>query len=358
MKNLLFTIFISVLSFFYFSKISFQEKVTTRISREISFSFVGDLMCHSPIFESARINKDSFDFSPIFDDVKEVLSNSDFTIGNLETVVAGKEFGYSGYPSFNSPIEFLQALKNSGFDVLINCNNHSMDRGIKELINTQKNLEKIGLKYVGTKKSENDSILILEKNNLKVSLLAYSYGLNGNILPISKSFLINVIDTNNIKNDISKAKSISDAVIVYLHFGDEYQRKPNSFQKELVNKVFSYGANVIIASHPHVIQDLDYDDEKLVAYSLGNFLSNQRWRFSDSGIILNFTLSKNDSNKISVKNFSYIPTWVYKGTINGKNQFRIIIADTSNFPLFVTKQEIEKIKQAFHDTKILVKRTN
>lgn len=358
MKRISFVFFISLISFFYFSRNFISNKVEEKISKEISFSFVGDLMCHSPIFESAKIENDSFDFNPIFENVKDELSQSDFTIGNLETVISGKEFGFSGYPNFNSPIEFLQALKNSGFDVLITCNNHSLDRGIKGLINTQNNLEKIGFKYVGTKKTENDSILILEKNNLKVSLLAYTYGLNGNILPKSKYYLINIIDTNNIKKDILKAKKSSDAVIVYLHFGEEYQRKPNSFQKVLVDKVFSFGANVIIASHPHVIQDVVYDDEKLVAYSLGNFLSNQRWRFSDSGIILSFTISNNDSNKIKVKDFAFIPTWVYKGTLNNKVQIKILKADTLIFPSFLTKDEIGKVKQAFYDTKFLINYTN
>ncbi len=358
MKNLLFTIFIFVFSFLYFSKFNLKDKPINKISNEISFSFVGDLMCHSPIYESANVYEDSFDFNPVFEIIKDELSKSDFTIGNLETVVAGKEFGFSGYPNFNSPIEFLYALKNSGFDVLITCNNHSLDRGIKGLINTQRNIKKIGLKYVGTKKSEDDSIFILKKNNFKISLLAYSYGLNGNILPKSKIFLVNVIDTNNIKKDISKAKRLSDAIIVYLHFGEEYQRKSNSFQKELVNKIYSYGANVIIASHPHVIQEIIFNNEKLVAYSLGNFLSNQRRRYSDSGVILNFTFSKNDSNKIFLKNLSYIPTWVYKGTIDNKIQFRIIKADTINLPDYLKANEVEKVKQAFYDTKILVKRRN
>lgn len=322
MKKFTVIILISIISFYYFSNFFTPKKVTKKVESEISFSFVGDIMCHSPIFESARIEKDSFDFNPIFENIKDELSKSDFTIGNLETVIAGKEYGYSGYPYFNSPVEFLKALKNVGFDVLFTCNNHALDRGINGILNTQKNIEKYSLKYVGTNKTKSDSILVLEKNGLKISLLAYTYGLNGNQLPKSKSFLINIIDTNKIKNDILKAKNLSDVIIVYLHFGEEYQREANSFQKKLVENIFSYGAKVIIASHPHVIQEINFDDDKLVAYSLGNFLSNQRWRYSDAGVILNFTLSKNDSNKITIKNFFAVPTWVFKGTLNKKNEPR------------------------------------
>lgn len=355
MKNLLFLFLIALISFYFFSSTkNLVEEKKTFTSKEISFSFVGDLMCHSPIYENSKVKKDSFDFNPIFEEIKNYLSQADFTIGNLETVVAGNEFSFSGYPNFNSPIEYLTALKNAGFDVLINANNHSLDRGIVGAIKTIENIERNGLLHIGTAKNEieRDSILILEKNEIKVGLLAYTYGLNGNNLPKSKKFLINIIDTTLIKKDISKAKPKVDVVIVYLHFGEEYQRVPNKFQVELANQIFSFGADVIIASHPHVIQPIEImNDKNFVAYSLGNFLSNQRWRYSDSGMILNFTFEKNDSNKIRVKNLSVTPTWVYKGTINKQTQFRIIKADTSNYPKYFSAIDKLKMKQSFLDTK-------
>ena len=165
------------------------------------------------------------------------------------------------------------------------------------------------------------------------------------------NFMINIIDTNKIRKDIERAKLISDYVIVYLHFGEEYQRKANFFQKELVNKIFNYGVEVIIASHPHVIQEIIFENGKLIAYSLGNFLSNQRWRYSDAGAILNFTIEKNDSNKIFIKDVYVKPTWVFKGKINNRIQFRILKADTTNFPIYLNNEDKIKIKQAYSDTK-------
>jgi len=151
MKNL-FIVFLSAILFFVFiSKFNSPKNVKEeKVIKEISFSFVGDLMCHSPIYESSRIQNDSFDFNPIFNEIKNDLSKADFTIGNLETVIAGDKFIYSGYPNFNSPIEFLDAIKNAGFDILITCNNHSLDKGTRGLINTINNINKLRLKNIGT----------------------------------------------------------------------------------------------------------------------------------------------------------------------------------------------------------------
>lgn len=357
MKNLVVVFIISFITILFFSNY-FSKKSHNKIipSYELSFSFVGDLMCHLPILESAKVETDSFDFNPIFDEIKDELSKSDFTIGNLETTIAGKELRYSGYPNFNSPIEFLSALKNAGFDVMFTCNNHALDRGIIGIQNTIQNIKKVGLKFVGTKVHKDDEeFLILEKNNIKVALLAYTYGLNGNILPSSKKFMINIIDTAKIKNEILIAKKISDVIIVYLHFGEEYERTPNKNQKILVEKIFEYGGNIVIGSHPHVIQPLEFiNQDKFVAFSLGNFLSNQRWKYTDTGVILNFTISKNNSNKIQLKNFSYIPTIVFKGQINKKLQYKIIKADTTNYPLNLTSNDKLKIKDLLKDMKSFI----
>lgn len=362
MKNLLTLFFVALISFYLFS---FEKKIvrekTLGKPREISFSFVGDLMCHSPIYETSKVGKDSFDFNPIFAEVNNLLSSADFTIGNLETVISGKEVSYSGYPNFNSPYEYLTALKNSGFDVLITANNHALDRGIIGVQKTIENIDKVKLLHVGSSKTqtERDSLLFLEKNQIKVALLAYTYGLNNNELPKTKNYLVNLIDTALIKKDITKAKSKADAIIVYLHFGEEYQRVPNGFQIDLSKKILFYGADIIIGSHPHVIQPIEIINEKnFVVYSLGNFLSNQRWRYSDAGMILNFSIEKNDSNKIKVKNLNVIPTWIYKGTIKNQTQFRIFKDDTTSYPKYFTENDKIKMKQSIIDTKKIFSEIN
>ena len=192
---------ISILSFFVFNSPStfrFEESnsiIQMDSSVTISISVVGDLMCHGPQFEYARVGKDSFDFSPVYRNVKKYLESSDFTFGNLETVTAGKESkGYTGYPFFNTPASYITALKDVGFDLLVTANNHSLDRSEKGIIRTINEIDSRNLKYVGTYKSQRDrdSIRIFDVKGIKIAVLAYSYGTNGNPIPKGKNYLINL----------------------------------------------------------------------------------------------------------------------------------------------------------------------
>lgn len=330
----------------------------------VNLSFVGDIMCHTPQIEYAKIGKDSFDFRPYFTDIKKYLSAADLTFGNLETVIAGKSKNFSGYPLFNSPEQLLDALKDSGFDLLFTSNNHSLDRGTEGVVRTIQQIKNRNLLNVGTylTEKERDSLLIIKINGLQLGILSYSYGLNGNYLPKEKSFMINVIDTNLIRNDLSKIQRLNqDLILVYFHFGEEYSRIPSNYQEEIVNKTFNYGADIIIGSHPHVIQPTRFVNKTngklkrgFVAYSLGNFISNQRWRFSDAGVILNIEVIKNTiKDSVWVNKINAIPTWVYKGNINGKNSFSVIPSDTTlmeKIPEYLTKKDKAKLSESFSDT--------
>ena len=365
MKNipiLILTTFIST-QFLFESNHRVANTISTDSTSTLTISFVGDLMCHSPQMDYAHIGKDSFDFKPVFREVKRFLSSSDITIGNLETTIDGKENRYSGYPLFNSPDEYLDALKDAGFDILLTANNHSIDRGKKGVIRTIEKIHSLGMSLIGTFNSQHDrdSIRVFEINGIKIALLAYTYGLNGNYISQNEKFLVNIIDTNVIKLDIGNARGKNaDVVLVYFHFGDEYQRKPNVYQKEIVRCTINSGADIIIGSHPHVIQPLEYFTseknkigEGIIAYSLGNFYSNQRWRYSDAGVVLNISLMKNYSTgKVLLSNVSFIPTWIYKGKVEGKNEFVILPADTlvSQLPKFLNKTDREKFLQSYDDT--------
>ena len=290
----------------------------------ITISVVGDIMCHAPQFEYARIGKDSFDFNPTFRMVSERLSKSDFTFGNLETVFAGFKAKYSGYPQFNSPSDLADALKNAGFDLLTTSNNHSLDRGEIGIRKTIDELKNRGISYNGTfvSQADRDSIRIINIRGIVIAFLAYSYGTNGNPIPSGKSYLINMIDFDLIRKDIGKAKLLKpDLVLVHYHFGQEYQREPNEYQQEVVAKTIEMGADIIIGGHPHVLQPVKFIkssqsvfDSVFVAYSLGNFISNQQWRYSDAGGVLTLSISKNIYDKsIKVSEVEFIPTWVFKG---------------------------------------------
>ncbi|HVO74077.1 MAG TPA: CapA family protein, partial [Ignavibacteriaceae bacterium] len=311
---------------FLFSPFTFTgEKVSELVPGDslvtVTITVVGDIMCHSVQYNYARVEDDSFDFNPVYGEVKKYLANSDFLFGNFETVTAGKSKGYSGYPFFNAPDDFVAALKNTGFDLLTTSNNHALDQGEKGLLRTIEIIKKNGLKYNGTfiSKEDRDSIRIFNIKGIKIAFLAYTYGTNGNPIPKGKSFLINLINPNLIENDIKAARAKgAEIVLVHYHFGEEYKREPSESQKEIVRKTIGFGADIIIGGHPHVLQPADFFktsnaelDSGFVIYSMGNFISNQRWRYSDAGIILNIKLTKNlRKDSVYISQINYIPTWV------------------------------------------------
>jgi len=369
---------ISILSFFVFnspSTLRFEESnriINPDSAVTISISVVGDLMCHGPQFEYAKVGKDSFDFNPVYRNVKKYLEMSDFTFGNLETVTAGKENGgYTGYPFFNTPASYITALKDVGFDLLVTANNHSLDRSEKGILNTIDEINSRSLKYVGTYASQRDrdSIRIFDVKGIKIAILAYSYGTNGNPIPKGKNYLINLIDYELIGKDIQSAKTNgAELVLVHFHFGEEYTREPVQFQKEVVNKTIELGADIIIGGHPHVLQPINFYktnnaklDSGFVAYSMGNFFSNQQARYKDAGMILTINIRKDFvNNKFEINEVEFLPTWVFKGnTANGKEYVVLPSTNIADTTIRLTKTENEKMNQAFNDTRyIITKYTN
>jgi poly-gamma-glutamate synthesis protein (capsule biosynthesis protein) len=364
---------ISILSFFVFnspSTIRIDESnsiINSDSSVTISISVVGDLMCHAPQFEYARVGKDSFDFSPVYRNVKKYLESSDFTFGNLETVTAGKKNGgYTGYPLFNSPASYISALKDAGFDLLVTANNHSLDRSENGIIRTINEIVLRNINYVGTyiSQQDRDSIRIFDVKGIKMAVLAYSYGTNGNPIPKGKNYLINLIDYDLIEKDIRSSKVNGvELVLVHFHFGEEYKREPVQFQKDVVNKTIGLGADIIIGGHPHVLQPVNFCktsnaklDSGFVAYSMGNFFSNQRDRYKDAGAILTINIKKDfKKNRIEISEVSYLPTWVFKGnTTNGKEYVIIPSTNISDTTINLSKTESYKMTQSFEDTRFIL----
>jgi poly-gamma-glutamate synthesis protein (capsule biosynthesis protein) len=376
MKILIITFSFIILSSFRNCFISGEKQNAAASSDStvtITISAVGDIMCHSVQFAYAHFGKDSFDFNPVFKRVSDYLSESDFTFGNLETVFAGKKAKYTGYPRFNSPSELLDALKNSGFDLLTTSNNHSLDRGELGILRTINELDKQSINYNGTyvSQADHDSIRIFNIKGITIAFLAYSYGTNGNPIPKNKSYLINLIDYELIRRDIQTAKSKNpDLVLVHYHFGEEYQREPNNNQKAIVDSTINMGADIIIGGHPHVLQPMQFIksdksvfDSVFVAYSLGNFISNQRKKYSDVGGVLTLHISKNFYDKsIKISEVEFIPTWVFKGNTGNKNEY-IIFPSISSMKdssiTFMNKNHIRKMEESLRDTKeVLSKYTN
>ncbi len=336
----------------------------------VKISVVGDLMCHSTQYNYARVSADSFDFRPVYRMVEKYFKESDFTFGNLETVTAGSARGFSGYPFFNSPDEYITALSYAGFDLITTANNHSLDKGEHGVLRTIEQLVKNNLHYNGTytSRGDRDSVRLFNINGIIFAFLAYTYGTNGIPVPAGKDYLVNLIDYALIERDISSARSNgAEIVVLHYHFGDEYKREPNHYQKDVVQRSINAGADIIIGGHPHVLQPIDYFkgintslDSGFVAYSLGNFISNQQWRYSDAGAILSFSITKDFfKDSIWIESVEFIPTWVFRGNTEKGREYIILPSelydDMSNFQ-FLSPSQRSLMKQAFEDSKEILTR--
>lgn len=378
MKNILVIIIFSItitFQHFFFNHAGLEKSEIVVIEDSVvttTLCFVGDLMCHSTQFNYAKVGVDTFDFTGVYREVKQYLSAADLTVGNLETVIAGKNKGYRGYPYFNAPDDFIYALKHTGFDFLVTANNHALDQGWDGVKRTIEVINEYKIHRTGTflSQEDRDSLRIFQINSIKIAILAYSENTNGVQIPKGKDFSINLIDEELIERDINKAREKDvDIVLVHLHYGPEYNREPSDYQKEIVTKIIDLGADIIIGGHPHVVQPVEFfktNDTKLdsgfVAYSLGNFISNQRWRYSDAGVILNIQISKNQfTDSVYLSNINYIPTWVFKGTTERGREYIILpsqISEEDSAYTFLTGEDKKFIKEAFKDTKEIITKYN
>ncbi len=300
---------------------------TTRLS----LLFFGDIMQHDSQISDAydRVTK-KYNYDPCFQFVKPYIQSVDLAIGNLELTLAGPP--YKGYPQFSAPDELLHTLKSSGVDVLVTANNHCVDTGKKGLERTVMMLDSLKIPHTGTFVDEVDKLnnhpLIINKNGFKLALLNYTYGTNG--LPITKPNIVNLIDTAAIRQDLIKAKAAKpDAIIVFTHWGSEYQSLPSKWQKDVTEFCFRHGAQLVIGAHPHVLQPMEFrkDKNQLIAYSLGNFVSGQRKRYTDGGAMITMYLEKvtfNDESSITtIKNPEYTLEWVYR-TVDAEKNYYIL----------------------------------
>lgn len=338
---------------------------------EISINLVGDLMCHLPQTNNAKLSNGEFDFNPSFEYIKPYLQDADITIGNLETTFAGTVQPYAGYPAFNSPDAYCTALKNTGFDFLVTANNHSMDTREAGLLRTIEVIKKHGLGYAGTylNQQDHDSIRIVNIKGVKLGILNYTYGTNGAYPSSNHTYMLNVIDSAGIVDAVKAAKTKgADIVLVFYHMGVENVTEPTQAQKDAVRFALEAGAALVIGAHPHMIGPTQklyskaINDTAFVAYSLGNFLSNQYWRYTDAGVILKLIIQKNYTKKTcSFKSANYLPTWVYRG--DGVKKMHILLpaqwaTDSTKLPDFLNTSHHQKMLEAFNDTKQVLTKYN
>lgn len=307
--------------------------------KEAKLIAVGDIMMHSTQTRSGYDAKSqTYNFDSFFAPVKNILSQGDWVIGNLETPLAGEDAGgYTGYPLFNAPATLADAAKKAGFNILTTANNHALDRGEKGVIRTIANLGDRKIASTGTAASATEAsrTLISTKNNISLAMLAYTYGTNGIPIPKGKDYLVSLIEEKKIVKDIAKSrKQGADIVTISLHFGDEYQRQPNTQQKQLVENLLKAGADIILGSHPHVVQPYKIfkfpgkngKTRKAVAiYSMGNFISGQTKDYTDLGVIFQVNIRKKFPEKTAeITGIKALPTWVHRYTLNNQVKYRVL----------------------------------
>ncbi len=323
--------------------------------------FAGDVMVHLPQIIAAKTDS-GYNFNPNYNFIKSYIQSADFAFANLEVTLAGEP--YTGYPKFASPDEVALALKEAGFDVLFTANNHSADRGKKGIERTLQILDSLNFKRTGTffdsLDFKNNNPLILELGRFKIALINATYGTNG--LSVSAPNIVQLLDTVKLKPVLEKTKSLNpDYTIVFVHWGNEYERKPSKQQLILAEFLANQSADYIIGSHPHVLQPfqiiLDRRGREVpVMFSLGNFISNQRDRYKDGGGILELNFySINDTLRLHSNTF--MPTWTYKGRYQGHYNYYIIpVSMWEKNPDFfgLSKTDSIKISQFAKDSRLLL----
>ena len=330
-----------------------QERVT--------LLFVGDLMQHDAQIKAAR-TPDGYDYSDCFKHVRQEISAADVAIANLEVTLGGKP--YRGYPSFSAPDEFLYAVKDAGFDVLLTANNHCLDRGKRGLERTAQMLDSLQIPFLGTYLTqldrENRYPLIVEKNGFRIALLAYTYETNG-LRPVEPN-VVNYIDRDVIKADILRARRMCpDVIIACMHWGVEYRSLPEKAERQLADWLIAQGVDHVIGSHPHVLQPMEVKQDEhtpakhLVVYSLGNFISNMSMRKTDGGAMVKLELVK-FMGITRLDSCSYSLVWTSRPELSGKSHHELYPASFLDKP--IRNQELVRLRTFLDDARSLFDKYN
>lgn len=303
---------------------------------------IGDTLCHNTQYWDAyNSSTKQYDFSYVYDNIKDYTSSADITIGSLETTFAGEDRGYSNYPVFNSPDSLATGLKDIGVDVISLAGNHALDYGYSGICRTIDVLDNVGISHLGTYKSaeDHDKILIKDVKGVKIAFINYTYGTNGIPVPSDKPYCLNLIDKDLISKQIKQAKEQNvDMIVACMHWGTEYKTSANDEQKELADFLFKSGVDIILGNHPHVIEPMEkktitLDDgstkDVFVVYALGNFTADQRAEITRDSAILNLDITKDSDGKILINKVSYVPIYMYKNSAAKVHKFKILDIEKS-----------------------------
>ncbi len=289
------------------STVETTEAAATIAPVSINLIAVGDMLLHGGIHNSALQPDGSYNYAHVFEHTKDRIASADIAVANQEVILGGVELGVSSYPTFNSPQAFGDALVDTGFDVILHASNHTMDKDTIGVLNTihfwKENHPDTTFLGINESEEERDTIKIVEKDGIKIAMLNYTYGLNGFSLPADKPYLVNLMDEahkSEIAEDMKKAREQADFVIVYPHWGTEYVLEATDEQKQWAQFFADNGADLIIGTHPHVVEPVEWvtaadGRQTLVYYSLGNYISIQYYNYSMLGGFAEVTITKDST---------------------------------------------------------------
>lgn len=356
----------------------------TEETYDASILAVGDIMVYNnQLTAQYDVSKADYSFDNNFKYVKDYIEKADYSMANLETTLTGnKVYKYSSYPKFNSPDKLADGLKYAGFDLLSTANNHAYDKGDLSIKNTLATLKEKNLDVVGTRENSTDDEFIVKNiNNISVGITTYSYGkittsnkyINDKKISDKYKDNVNIFDSSDV-NEAFKTINLTlekmkdtDLQIVYLHWGDKYSKSENDFQSELAQKLCDAGVDVILGSHPHVIQPVknikstDGKNETIIAYSLGNFLSDQTRdkfnQYTEDGLMISIDISKKVSDKeAKVTKVTCVPTWLnrYYNSESSKYVYEIIPLANKEELSKINNLPENKIKKSYENTYSLI----
>lgn len=283
----------------------------------------GDILLHERVSDSGAMPDGTYNYDHLFANLKQEISSADLALVNQEVILGGREIGLSGYPSFNGAYEVGDALAEAGFDVVLHATNHALDRGKKGLLNCisywKTNHPEMGVLGIQESEEEQESIYVKEVNGIRIAILNYTYGTNGIPLPSDMPFAVNLLNKTQVAADVIKARSVAEFIIVCPHWGTEYIYGISDYQREWAEYFASLGVNLVLGTHPHVIEPVEWvggengNGGTLVYYSIGNFINATNENGSGVGgrmlgALAEVTIRRNSDGSVSIADYGVLPT--------------------------------------------------
>ena len=348
---------------------------TPWVARSATILSMGDIVMHNAIREAAHDTAtDTYDFKPMFSLIEPIIQDADYAMINIDGVAIGPFKGrWYSFPRFNTPVELLDNLRDVGVDMITTANNHTLDfywDGLKKYLHL---IEKAGLDQVGGARTqeERNTPFIRDINGIKVGFLSYTTMTNAmekDCDPAATQYGVAYTTGANYARDVQRLRDAgADFVVVYMHWGNEYERSANKYQIAIARDVAAAGADIIIGGHPHVIQEIKtvtadmangQRNTVLTAFSMGNILSNQPEQYRDTGYMFRFTIDEVEEGVFKVASPEYIPTYYWTEGVELKSSFRVRIINCGEYydnpPSEMSENKVKRMRQCWREAKQLV----